>query len=103
MKTLIATTAFALTLAAPAAAEIDMSVEQYFALSNDSAAERIVDETSEGNPLRAEARIANSASSAAETDILAPRARANDVNDNAVEEYFAMESDSPAERYKFNY
>ncbi len=67
MKNLIATTAIALTFTAPAFADID--VEQFLALSNSSAAERIVNETSMGDVTSAEVKFALGEMSAAERKV----------------------------------
>lgn len=64
MKTIIATTAIALSLTAPAFAET--SAQAFFALGNDSAAERIVGETSTGDADAALAKFVTSKDSAAE-------------------------------------
>lgn len=96
MKTLIAT-ALVLTIAAPAAAQVG-NVQQFFALGNDSAAERIVRDTTGGNPLEAEAKFALSEDSAAELTILAPRARNSGADVKAIQQYFALDNDSAAER-----
>ena len=50
MKTLIATALVSLAIAAPAAADVS-DAKAFFALTNDSAAERSVGETSVGNPV----------------------------------------------------
>ena len=67
MKRMITTAAVALTLAAPAFAQT--SAEELFAMSNDSAAERIVEETSMGDVEAAEIKFALSSMSAAERKV----------------------------------
>ncbi len=69
MKKLFATaTALSFAIAAPAFAEklSPEEVEELLALSNSSAAERMVGETSEGNPMLAEMKFALGEMSAAE-------------------------------------
>ncbi|WP_298297115.1 hypothetical protein [uncultured Litoreibacter sp.] len=93
MKTIIATAALALSFAAPAAA--DISTQQFFALSNDSAAERIVSETSTGDVVAAAKKFALTNDSVAETTVNFDRARSVDVD--ALKKFFAMGNDSAAE------
>lgn len=70
MKNLIATTAIALAFTAPAFADGHAtSAEELFAMSNDSAAERIVQETSQGDVEAAELKLALSSMSAAERKV----------------------------------
>ena len=93
MKTLIAS-AIALTLAAPAFADIS-AVQAQLALSNDSAAERIVGETSTGNPEAALAKFVATKDSAAERNIVIDQ----DVDvSRDVQAFFALGNDSAAER-----
>ena len=72
MKKLIAITAVSLSLAAPAIAASDLTpqeVEELLAMSNSSAAERIVGDTGEpgdGDPMMAEVKFALGEMSAAE-------------------------------------
>lgn len=67
MKKFIAASALTLAFAAPAAADLTTAeVEELLAMSNSSAAERIVGETSEGNPMMAEVKFALGEMSAAE-------------------------------------
>ncbi len=96
MKNLIAPAALIFALAAPAAAEIN-NVEQFFALSNDSAAERIVDEASVGNPVEAALKFALTNESPAETKVNFDRAR--DVDVKAIQKKFALTNESPAENF----
>ena len=93
MKTLIATALVSLSLAAPAAA--DTAIQQFFALGNDSAAERIVGETSVGNPVGAAQDLALVNDSPAENIVNFDRARNVDVK--AIQQIFALTNDSPAE------
>jgi len=65
MKTIIATALVSLSLVAPAAAA-DKSIKQFFALTNDSAAERIVGDTSVGDPVGAAKEFALTNDSPAE-------------------------------------
>jgi hypothetical protein len=70
MKKFIAATALTLAFAAPAAADLTPEqVEELLAMSNESAAERMVAETGEptdGNPMKAEIKFALGEMSAAE-------------------------------------
>lgn len=95
MKTIIATTAFALTLTAPAFADT-IDAQKFFALTNDSAAETLVIETSVGDPVAAAEKFALANESAAETMVESFRARSVDVD--AVKMKFALNNDSAAER-----
>ncbi|MCY4334296.1 MAG: hypothetical protein OXC60_06440 [Litoreibacter sp.] len=93
MKTIIATALVSLSLAAPAAAE---TAQEFFALSNDSAAERIVSETSIGDPIAAAKSFVLTNDSPAELNLNFDRARNVDVK--AVQQFFALDNDSAAER-----
>jgi hypothetical protein len=95
MKTIIATTALALALAAPAAADTSKA-QAFFALGNDSAAERIVGNTSVGNPVGAAQVLALTNDSPAENSVNFDRARNVDVK--SVQRFFALGNDSAAER-----
>ncbi len=95
MKTLIAT-AIALTLTAPAFADTS-AAQAHFALGNDSPAERIIGDTSTGNPEAALAKFRAVKDSAAE------RAGAVNLNNDVtvsrnVQAFFALGNDSAAER-----
>ncbi|RLJ60356.1 hypothetical protein BCF46_0554 [Litoreibacter meonggei] len=68
MTKFITTTALALTLSAPAFAA-DINVEEYLALSNNSAADRMVEETSTGDVEAAEIKFALGNMSAAERKV----------------------------------
>ncbi|EPX79890.1 hypothetical protein [Litoreibacter arenae] len=68
MTKFITTTAFAMALAAPAFAA-DLNVEEYLAMSNNSAAERMVEETSTGDVTAAEIKFALGNMSAAERQV----------------------------------
>ncbi|WP_299304616.1 hypothetical protein [uncultured Litoreibacter sp.] len=94
MKTIIATAALALSLSAPAFADVS-DAQAFFALSNDSAAERIVGETSTGNPVGAAQILALVNDSPAENVVNFDRARNVDVS--AIQAMFALTNDSPAE------
>ena len=95
MKTIIATALVSLSLVAPAAAA-DKSVQQFFALTNDSAAERIVGETSVGDPVGAAQELALVNDSPAENIVNFDRARNVDVK--KLQQIFALTNDSAAER-----
>lgn len=99
MKTLIVS-AVALTLAAPAFAQVD-NAEAYFAQFNESAAERSVSETSQGDLNEALAVSRASKVSPAEKDIMLG---GNDIatqDENAIQAFFGMFKDSAAERAQF--
>lgn len=93
MKKIIATALVSLSFAAPAAA--DTAIQQVFALTNDSAAERIVSETSVGNPVGTAQELALVNDSPAENTVNFDRARNVDVK--AIQQLFALTNDSPAE------
>jgi hypothetical protein len=94
MKTLIATALVSLAIAAPAAADVS-DAKAFFALTNDSAAERIVGETSVGNPVGTAQELALVNDSPAENKVNFDRARNVDVK--AIQQLFALTNDSPAE------
>lgn len=96
MKTIIATTLVTLSLAAPAAAADPSSARAFFALGNDSAAERIVGKSSSsGDTIGTQRRFAASNSSPAETRVTTSRNRV--TNTEAIRKRFALTNDSPAE------
>lgn len=95
MKTIIATTALALSFAAPAFADVG-NAQAFFALTNDSPAEQIVGKTSVGNPIGAAQELALTNSSPAENTVNFDRARNVDVR--AVQAMLALDNDSAAER-----
>jgi hypothetical protein len=93
MKTLIATAAIALSVTAPVYAE---SAAELFALSNDSAAERILGETSVGDFTGAQLKFALNESPA---EMNLNFDRDGDVTrSNAAQAFFALNNDSAAER-----
>ncbi len=94
MKKIIATALVSLSFAAPAAADVS-NVKQFFALTNDSAAERIVGETSVGNPVGTAQELALVNDSPAENKVNFDRARNVDVK--AIQQIFGLTNDSPAE------
>ncbi|WP_298360690.1 hypothetical protein [uncultured Litoreibacter sp.] len=94
MKTVIASALVALSFAVPAAADVS-DAKAFFALSNDSAAERIVGDTSTGNPVGAAEVLALTNDSPAENIVNFDRARNVDVS--AIQAMFALTNDSPAE------
>lgn len=93
MKTIIASAIVALSFAAPAAA--DVQVKQFFALSNESAAERILSETSQGDVTLAQGIGAWANESAAERQVNAQADIA--TRNTALISFFAMGNDSAAE------
>ena len=92
MKTVIAT-ALALALAAPAFAASD--VAKTFALYNDSAAERVLDDTRVGDTQAALEHISASKDSAAERENI--RIGGDVQVSQSVKKFFALTNDSPAE------
>ena len=95
MKTVIATV-IALTAAAPAFAQVD-NAQAFFALSNDSAAERIVSETSVGDTDAALEKFAATKDSAAERNTIV--IGGNEVSRD-VSVLLSLGNDSPAEVLK---
>ncbi len=94
MKTIIASAALALSFAAPAAADVS-NAQAFFALGNDSAAERIVGETSTGDVIGSTRQLALTNDSPAENFVNFDRARNVDVS--KIRAMFALTNDSPAE------
>lgn len=107
MKTLITLAALSLTIAAPVAAQ---TAAERFALDQDSAAERILRDTSVGDTRTAQSLLAQGNDSAAETIV---RSRASDVTragafnersralSQQARARFALDNDSAAERHVF--
>jgi hypothetical protein len=93
MKTIIASALVALSFAAPAAA--GTSAQAFFALGNDSAAERIVGATSSGDAVGTAQVLALVNDSPAENTVSFERARNVDVS--AIQAKLALTNDSPAE------
>jgi len=94
MKKIIATALVSLSLVAPAAAA-DKSVQQFFALTNDSPAENFVGATSVGDPVGTAQELALVNDSPAENTVNFDRARNVDVK--KLQRIFALTNDSPAE------
>lgn len=94
MKTIIASAIVALSFAAPAAAA-DVSVKKFFALGNDSAAERIVGDTSQGNISLAQGVGAWANESAAERQVATTADIA--TRDASLISFFSMSNESAAE------
>ncbi len=94
MKTVIASAIVALSFAAPVSADIS-NAQAFFALGNDSAAERILGDTSTGDPVGTARTLALVNDSPAENTVNFERARNVDVS--AVQAMFALTNDSPAE------
>jgi hypothetical protein len=93
MKTIIASLAVALSVSAPVYAE---SAAEIFALSNDSAAERILGETSVGDIKAAQVKFALNKSPA---EMNLNFDRDGDVTRTAAAQaFFALNNDSAAER-----
>lgn len=94
MKTIIASLALALSVSAPVYAE---SAAELFALSNDSAAERILGDTSIGDVSGAQVKFASNESPA---EMNLHFAKDGDVTrSNAAQAFFALNNDSAAERF----
>jgi len=94
MKTFIATAAVALSLSAPAFADVS-DPKAFFALGNDSAAERIVGETSVGDFDQAR-RIGAQANESAAERAINPGSSVPVTRD--LRQFFALGNDSAAER-----
>lgn len=94
MKTVIATI-IALTVAAPAFADVS-NPQAFFALGNDSAAERIVRDTSRGDTFAAQIAGALANESAAERSVNRTASVATKADTNLLN-FFALTNDSPAE------
>lgn len=92
MKTIIAA-AIALTIAAPAFADVS-NARAFFALGNDSAAERVVNETSTGDINAALDKFIATKDSAAERNIVIDQ---NPQVSRDVQAFFAMGNSSAAE------
>ncbi len=96
MKTVLASALVALSFAAPAAADVS-NAQAFFALGNDSAAERIVGETSNGDIFAAQTVGALSNESAAERKVFAEADVA--TRNSSLLSFFALSNDSAAERH----
>lgn len=96
MKTVIASALVALSFAAPAVADTS-AAQAFFALGNESAAERIVGNTSTGDFFAAQTIGALSNDSAAERKVFA-EADVATRNSNLLS-FFALGNDSAAERH----
>ena len=94
---LIATATLALTVGMASASHDAKSIEQMLRFSKDSAAERIVPETSEGDVLAAKQKFSADKDSVAEQDVLLPE-EVNAHSEKAAKEKFAKSKDSAAER-----
>ena len=95
MKTVIASALVALSFAAPAVADTS-AAQAFFALGNDSAAERIVSPTSTGDIFAAQEVGALANESASERNVFA-EADVATRNVNLLS-FFALGNDSAAER-----
>ena len=95
MKTVIASALVALSFAAPAVADTS-AAQAFFALGNDSAAERIVGNTSTGDIFAAQEVGALANESASERNVFA-EADVATRNVNLLS-FFALGNDSAAER-----
>ncbi len=93
MKTIITSAIVAMSFAAPAAA--DVSIKSFFAMGNDSAAERSVGETSQGDIMLAQGVGAWANESAAERQVRSDADVA--TRNSALISFFSMGNDSAAE------
>ena len=94
MKLIITSAIVALSFAAPAAAAND-SVKQFFALGNDSAAERVLGDTSQGNKALTQVIGASANESATERKV---KSIANvATRDAELVSFFSLSNDSAAE------
>lgn len=98
MKTIIAAT-IALTLATPALADVS-DVQTYFAVGNDSAAERVVHATSTGNVFQTQLVGAQANDSATENSVEVAAGHATRA-ENDLLGLFALGNDSAAERVNY--
>ena len=97
MKKTLSIVAITVALSAPAYANLtEEEVQEMLALSNESAAERIVGETSVGDPIATAKALALTNDSPAENTVNFDRARSVDVSE--VQAFFALGNDSAAER-----
>ncbi len=96
MKTVLASALVALSFAAPAAADVS-TAQAFFALGNDSAAERIVGKTSTGDVFAAQVIGAAANESALEQNVSVEADIA--TRNAAVLSFFALSNDSAAERH----
>jgi hypothetical protein len=96
MKSIIATTALALTLSAPAFAGSD--VQAFFAQGNDSAAETQVRSVSTGDSDYVQAKLALGNASAAEIQVNSDRNEVSRSDISAAQAFFALGNASAAER-----
>ena len=99
MKTIIATV-IALSVSAPAFAGQVSDAAAFFAAGNDSAAERIVSETSTGDVYKAQLAGALANDSAAESTVNVTAGQATRTNTDLLS-FFALGNDSAAERVNY--
>ncbi|MDA8746812.1 hypothetical protein N9M66_01225 [Litoreibacter sp.] len=95
MKTVIASALVALSFAAPAVADTS-AAQAFFALGNDSAAERFVGKTSQGDIYAAQLIGAAANDSASERKVFAEADIA--TRNSSLLSFFALSNDSAAER-----
>ncbi|RLJ59011.1 hypothetical protein BCF46_1153 [Litoreibacter meonggei] len=98
MKTIIAA-AIALTVSAPAFADVS-NAQAFFALGNDSAAERTVGETSTGNIFQSQLAGAKANDSVAESTVDVSAGQATRTSTDLLS-FFALGNDSAAERVNY--
>jgi hypothetical protein len=98
MKSIIAA-AIAIAITAPAFADVS-DVQAYFAVGNDSAAERVVHTTSTGDMLKVQRSAASANDSAAENSVIVTAGQATRADYDLLH-FFAQGSDSAAERANY--
>lgn len=98
MKPIIAA-AFALSVSAPAFADVS-NAQAFFALGNDSAAERIVSDTSTGDLFQAQLIGARANDSATERNVDVTASPATKGSSDLLS-FFALGNDSAAERVNY--
>ena len=99
MKTIIATV-IALSVSAPAFAAQVNDAAAFFALGNNSAAERVISDTSTGDVYKAQLAGAQANDSAAETAVAVTAGQATRTSTDLLS-FFALGNDSAAERVNY--
>ena len=99
MKTIIATV-IALSVSAPAFAAQVTDAAAFFALGNNSAAERVISDTSTGNVFQAQLAGAKANDSDAESTVDVTAGQATRASTDLLS-FFALGNDSAAERVNY--
>ena len=99
MKTIIATV-IALSVSAPAFATQVTDAASFFAADNNSAAERVISDTSTGDVYKAQLAGALANNSAAESAVAVTAAQATRTSSDLLS-FFALGNDSAAERVNY--